>query len=102
MATKIIRVDDIDGSEAEVENIRLTVRGKNYALDLGPKNVAALMAALEPFTSVAHVTSTKTKRHSNSQEVRAWAIDNGVTVPARGRIPANVTEAWEEATKSGK
>ena len=31
--------------------------------------------------------------------IRAWAKDQGISVSARGRIPANIVERYEAATK---
>ncbi|MFF9123202.1 histone-like nucleoid-structuring protein Lsr2 [Streptomyces sp. NPDC014889] len=33
-------------------------------------------------------------------EVRAWAAQNGVDCPTRGRIPKDVVDAWRQATSS--
>jgi Lsr2 len=31
--------------------------------------------------------------------IRAWATDNGIAVPARGRIPSEVEQKYNEATQ---
>jgi hypothetical protein len=33
-------------------------------------------------------------------EVRAWAVENGVGCPERGRVPKAVVDAWRQATGS--
>lgn len=38
-----------------------------------------------------------TKAPSQTAAVRAWAAENGLTVPARGRLPKDITTAWERA-----
>ncbi|MDQ0946051.1 histone-like nucleoid-structuring protein Lsr2 [Streptomyces sp. V1I1] len=40
-------------------------------------------------------------RAIDGKAVRAWARANGYQVPDRGRIPADVLTAWEQATSSG-
>jgi hypothetical protein len=37
------------------------------------------------------------KPPSHSAAVRAWAVDNGLSVPARGRIPKEVMDAYTQA-----
>jgi hypothetical protein len=39
----------------------------------------------------------KPKRDYDPATVRAWALNNGFNVPARGRIPDNILEAWERS-----
>ncbi|WP_234337999.1 Lsr2 dimerization domain-containing protein [Streptomyces sp. NRRL WC-3725] len=34
---------------------------------------------------------------SHTQDIRAWGRANGYDVPMRGRIPAGVRQAWEQA-----
>ncbi|MGE7386891.1 Lsr2 family DNA-binding protein [Streptomyces sp. NPDC004126] len=33
----------------------------------------------------------------DTSSIRAWARANGYDVPARGRVPAEIRRAWEEA-----
>jgi hypothetical protein len=61
-----------------------------------------LRKALGPFIAKAHKIGTKTGRagkrtnSSNAREVRDWARSNGFPdIPARGRIPGDAQEAWD-------
>lgn len=39
-------------------------------------------------------------RSGDSAKVRAWAKENGIAVPDRGRVPADVLEQWRKATSA--
>lgn len=102
---QVILIDDIDGSEAE-ETIEFGIDGVNYQIDLNAKNASSLRKALEPYVDAGHRVSGARKRTraksgtatgGDAAAVRAWARDNGHDVPARGRIPAAVKEAYEAA-----
>ena len=45
-------------------------------------------------------TATAEKTEVDAQEVRYWAKGRGFTVGARGRIPADVIEAYNKAHRS--
>ncbi|MGH3412463.1 MAG: histone-like nucleoid-structuring protein Lsr2 [Marmoricola sp.] len=100
----IILVDDIDGSEAE-ETVPFALDGEKYAIDLNAKNAKKLRDAIAPY--VAHArkeTSVRGRRRSSRRsggvstaDVRAWARDNGYRVSERGRISAEVQQAFEAA-----
>ncbi|GAB3089891.1 Lsr2 family protein [Nocardioides zeae] len=76
--------------------------GATYEIDLNDKNAAKLEKALAPFIEAGRkVGKTATPRGKKSSggpsaaEVRDWALANGHDVPARGRIPAGVREAYD-------
>lgn len=100
----IILVDDIDGSDAE-ETVSFALDGTSYEIDLNAKNAAALRDALAGYIGHARkVTATrgrKTKSSSTSgpsaAELREWARSNGYEVSDRGRVPAEVREAFDAA-----
>lgn len=99
MAEKKILVDDLDGNEEDVKTVRLNVDGTQYQIDLGKANQKVLHDALKPF--LAKARTTKKQGESRAAKVRRWAEENGVAIPARGRIPASVDEQYQAAT-SGK
>jgi len=99
----IVLVDDIDQSEAE-ETVSFGLDGKNYAIDLNAANAAKLRDALAPY--VAHArpangrgrrSAAKTAGGTAPAEIRAWARENGFDVPDRGRVSAEVREAYAAA-----
>ncbi|MGN6251198.1 MAG: histone-like nucleoid-structuring protein Lsr2 [Marmoricola sp.] len=104
----IVLVDDLDGSEAE-ETVVFALDGREYAIDLNAENAAKLRDAFAPY--VAHARregapargSRRGRARSSAAggataaEIRAWARDNGHDVPERGRVSAEVREAYEAA-----
>lgn len=103
--TTVTLIDDLDGSEAD-EQIEFAVDGRSYEIDLSSANGARLRELLAPFVSAARRTgsrrsTTTTGRSSSDREqnqaIREWAQQNGFTVSDRGRLPANVIEAYNKA-----
>jgi hypothetical protein len=98
--------DDLDGGPAE-ETVRFGVDGSEYEIDLSKKNATAFRRKLAPFIDHARKAGRGQRRRpgrttssrQRSGDVRAWAKDQGIAVNARGRIPANVVERYEAATK---
>jgi Lsr2 len=99
--------DDLDGSPAD-ETVRFGLESTEYEIDLSENNAHAFRAQLAPF--VEHTrkrgrgparrdTRTEAGRQRRG-EVRAWAKDQGITVSARGRIPASVMEQYQAAKGS--
>jgi hypothetical protein len=96
-------VDDLDQSDAD-ETVAFALDGSTYEIDLNKKNAEKLRKALAPFLDSARRTSAAKKKTSKAssngvtpKEIRAWAAQNGYEVPERGRIPAEVSEAYHAA-----
>jgi hypothetical protein len=100
----IVLIDDLDGSDAD-ETVSFGLDGTSYEIDLNKKNAAALRDVLSGYVGHARkVSSTRRARRSaataigpSAREIRDWARSNGFKVPDRGRIPAEVREAFEKA-----
>jgi hypothetical protein len=101
----IVLVDDIDQSDAE-ETVAFGLDGKEYAIDLNAKNARTLRDALAPYVAHARGVSSRGGRRTSSKaaasgaapsEIRAWARENGFDVPERGRVAAEVREAYAAA-----
>lgn len=104
----IVLVDDLDESPAD-ETVSFALDGRQYAIDLNTKHARQLRDALAPY--VAHATSVSGRARSggrrgrrssgavgpSASDVRAWARDNGWNVPDRGRVAAEVREAYDAA-----
>ena len=112
MATKTVThyTDDLDGSTDGVNTIKFGLHGTNYEIDLNAKHQEDLEAALEQFIAAgrkAGAAATSTARRSGgssssssggeAKAIRAWAAENNVEVPARGRIPGAVVEQYKAA-----
>jgi hypothetical protein len=102
----IILVDDLDGGSAD-ENVKFGLDGANYEIDLSAANAAELRSSLERFVAAARKTSgggraARAKaaaggRSHDSAQIRQWARENGYTVNSRGRIQAEIQEAYQKA-----
>jgi hypothetical protein len=102
--------DDVDGSAA-AETIAFQVDGVSYEIDLNKKNAKAIRAGFEEWAKYARKatprktrgTRTRTRRSpavsaaGDSAAIRAWAAKSGVSVNARGRIPAAIIEQYRAA-----
>lgn len=115
MAERVIRqlIDDIDGSEITDgggERVEFSLRGVDYKIDLSTANVTKLEKALKPYVVAAmKVRSSRGARpkaganRSGSAAteqltaIREWARKNGHQVSERGRIKAEVVEAFKAA-----
>ena len=111
--TDVQLIDDIDGSPATA-TIEFGVGSKNYTIDLSEANAAAFNAALAPYVEHARrarrarrAPANKRKSRSSSEaarvkrqknaEIRAWALENGVTVSKRGQLGQDIIAAYEAA-----
>ena len=113
-ATVDVLVDDLDGSEG-VETVRIGWNGDWRELDLSKKNLASLSKAFDKYWNVSRPVSadgrtsrrrrpkTSSSRSAKAgrdpKAIRAWAMDNGISVPARGRIPSDVERRYNEASR---
>lgn len=98
----IVLEDDLDGSEA-AETVSFALDGVTYEMDLSEENAAKLRDALAPWIGNARrvggrrSTGRKPQKGTSANDIRAWAIEQGMQVSARGRVPAEVREAYEKA-----
>ncbi|PID98585.1 MAG: hypothetical protein CSA83_00490 [Actinomycetales bacterium] len=104
MALKITKslVDDIDESPA-TGTVTFALNGVNYSIDLNEVHQAELEAAFQPY--IAHATRVSGRRavkkssesSSKTAEIREWAASEGLKIADRGRIPAEIIQAYEKA-----
>lgn len=91
-------IDDVDGSAA-IETVSFSVDGKAYEIDLSSENAEKLRSEIgvwaEKGTRVARKPRAKSSRPN--EKIRAWARENGYEVGDRGRIKADIREAYEAA-----
>ena len=93
----IVLVDDIDGSDAE-ETVTFALDGREYEIDLSKKHAARLRDALAPYVGHARRANGRRSRSRaggpSPADIRAWARENGFSVPDRGRVSSNVRDAY--------
>ncbi|MEH3138806.1 MAG: Lsr2 family protein [Mycobacterium kyogaense] len=114
MAEKIVRqlIDDIDGTEiadGAGERVEFSFRGVDYQIDLTKSNATKFDKALKPYTDAAAKVrsggrSRQPKASTNGKgspeqlsAIREWARKNGHEVADRGRIKAEIVEAFQAA-----
>ncbi len=105
-------VDDLDDTPIESggEHITYSVNGVSYEIDLSDKNANEFHRKLDYYIEhSARVGGKRTKRNAPSattglkrdanqtKAIREWARSNGHTISARGRIPADVEQAFDDA-----
>jgi Lsr2 len=104
--TTVTLTDDIDGGKA-AETVSFGLDGKAYEIDLSKKNAAALRKALADFTTagrrvrpsrqVARAARPASATSVDAKAIREWAIGQGISVSARGRVPADVVEQYNSS-----
>lgn len=104
---QVLLLDDLDGGEAD-ETVTFALDGKTYEIDLTTANADKLRSALEPYVSKGRRTGGRSQRgkgrsaaaaggSQDTAKIRAWAKEQGYEVNDRGRVPANIREAYEKA-----
>ncbi|WP_448624449.1 histone-like nucleoid-structuring protein Lsr2 [Geodermatophilus sp. URMC 64] len=106
--TVVTLVDDLTGEPADA-TVRFGLDSREYELDLTDANAAQLRDSFARYIAVARKVSGKSRAAGAAGEpakpfsgfdpaaVRAWAASNGYTVSPRGRIKAEVLEAFRAA-----
>jgi hypothetical protein len=106
-------IDDLDGDKAD-ETVEFGLDGKSYEIDLSTGNADKLRDALASYVASARRpggrrrsggaagagVSAAARRPSvdreQNQAIRDWARKRGMKVSDRGRIPADVLEAYHQ------
>jgi hypothetical protein len=96
--------DDLDGARAE-RTVHFALDGVAYEIDLSKKNSAALTRSLQTYiTAGRRVRGVATRgrrsgsgagRRPDLPVVREWARANGYDIGNRGRIPTEITDAYD-------
>ena len=114
--TIVTLVDDLTGEVAEnISTVEFALDGRAYELDLTDENSTKLHDALSQYVNAARkiggrrrssprpdraIKSTSRTIGYNREtlkSIREWAKRNGHNVSDRGRLPADVLQAWETA-----
>ncbi|MET0901396.1 MAG: histone-like nucleoid-structuring protein Lsr2 [Mycobacterium sp.] len=106
-------VDDFDGEGAADETVEFALDGVTYEIDLSSKNATKLRNDLKGWVEAsrrvggrrrgrtAAVTTGRGRAaidREQSAAIRDWARRNGHNVSTRGRIPADVIDAFHAAS----
>jgi len=107
----VVLVDDLDGSDA-VETVSFALDGVDYEIDLSDQHAAELRDAVSLYVGHARRTggrrrggrragsaggSSASESGASAADIRSWARENGWDVPERGRVSAEVREAYAAA-----
>lgn len=105
-------VDDIDEKPIDSggEHITYSVNGVSYEIDLNDKNAKEFHRKMDYYIEhSARVGGRRTKKAvpgesggakrdaNQTKAIREWAKANGHNISARGRIPAEVEQAFDAA-----
>ena len=109
-------IDDLDDKEIPEgtgENIKFSVNGAEYEIDLSDKNAKEFHRKLDYYIGYStkiggrrgrkapasgDVAAKSTKRDAaQTRAIREWAVAQGYEVSARGRISAAIEQAFDAA-----
>ncbi|WP_309130344.1 Lsr2 family protein [Brevibacterium sp.] len=104
---RLVLTDDLDGSEAS-ETVRFSIDQGTYELELSSENAEKLRETFAPYVERARRVadsggsgrrggsrSSGSASKRNTTKIRKWAQANGYQLGDRGRIPAEIVEAYE-------
>lgn len=103
----VVLVDDLDGKDAD-ETVSFGLDGSNYEIDLSSEHAQELRDSLERYIKAGRKAGGSGRRGkgrrsggsssgTSAADIRAWARENGFDVPDRGRVSAEVREAYAAA-----
>lgn len=92
---------DLSGEEIETANptVKFTLDSVSYEIDLTESERKSLAAALSPFIGAARTAGRKAASQRigpPAAEVRFWAIEQGIKIPKKGRIPLEILASYEK------
>lgn len=105
-------IDDVDSNKSADETVEFGLDGTHYEIDLSAENAAKLRDELDVWVSNARKVTARKRGKSaagvtgkarasvdreQSAAIREWARKNNKKVSARGRISAEIIEAYNNA-----
>lgn len=102
-------IDDFDGEGAADETVEFGLDGVTYEIDLSSKNAEKLRADMKKWADAGRRVGGRRRGRAGSSRrgtidreqsaaIRDWARRNGHNVSTRGRIPADIIDAFHAAT----
>lgn len=106
--TNVVYVSDLSDkpiTDNDAPTVTFGYDGNDYEIDLTTQEAEKFHNLIAPYISNGRKVSKSSKRGgkkavqngATAADIRAWAEQNGMPVPARGRIPAEVREAYDAA-----
>ena len=104
---QVLLIDDVDGAAAD-ETVTFALDGVTYEIDLTAERASQLRDSFATWVGHARKVGGRSmsgaarpaarRRGSNdAQAIREWAKAQGLEVSERGRISADVREAYDKA-----
>jgi len=104
---QVLLIDDVDGSTAD-ETVTFALDGVSYEIDLTTERAAELRNTFATWVGharkvggrsagAARPSSPRRRGSSDAHAIREWAKGQGLDVSERGRISAEVREAYDRA-----
>ncbi len=104
-------VDDFDGDGAADETVEFSIDGVTYEIDLSARNAQKLRDEFKPWIDAGRRVGGRRRGRQGapgragrasidreqSAAIREWARRSGHRVSTRGRIPADIIEAFHAA-----
>ena len=104
-------VDDFDGDGPADDTVEFSIDGVSYEIDLSAKNAKKLRDDLKQWIEAGRRVGGRRRGRSGgsgrgratidreqSAAIREWARRSGHKVSTRGRIPAEIIDAFHAAT----
>ena len=104
-------VDDFDGDGPADETVEFSIDGVSYEIDLSAKNAKKIREDLKQWIDAGRRVGGRRRGRSGgpsrgrasidreqSAAIREWARRSGHKVSTRGRIPAEIIDAFHAAT----
>jgi hypothetical protein len=105
VASRVITliIDDLDDSQAD-ETIQFALDGTEFEIDLNETHAKELRSALDPYVKAGRKTGGRRARRRSGgsdggdiKEIREWARGEGMQISGRGRVSAEIREAYDKA-----
>lgn len=101
--TRIVLTDDLDGSAA-TSTVGFALDGVTYEIDLNDENAQKLRDEFAAWVGHARRVGGRARRGTSrgrsdeTKRIREWAQANGYEIGDRGRVSAEIREAYAAAS----
>lgn len=104
--TTTILIDDLDGESEADETVAFALDGKSYEIDLTAEHAEELRQALSVYVDNARrsgrTAGSRQRARTgaagpSAEDIRAWARSQKLKVSERGRISAEIRDAYDAA-----
>lgn len=101
-------LSDVEITDSDAPTVHFGWDGSDYTIDLTAKEAEKFHKAIEPYLNAGvKVSGGRSSRKASSskpastgpdaKDVKAWADQQGLEYPSRGRLPKTLTDAYAAA-----